>query len=74
MRRSALQSSVRLSREALGELPLARTGGKWTAKKLDRFLKNPKGLIKGTKMQFSGIADSEDRKSLIAYLTSLSPD
>jgi cytochrome c2 len=53
---------------------MAGTGGRWTAKTLDRFLENPSGFIKGTKMQFSGIADAEERKSLTAYLTSLSPN
>jgi cytochrome c2 len=53
---------------------LAKTGGKWTAGNLDRFLENPSEFIKGTKMQFPGITDAEDRQSLIAYLTSLSPD
>jgi VCBS repeat-containing protein len=41
---------------------LANAGGRWTAKRLDRFLKDPKTFIKGTKMQFSGIADAEDRE------------
>jgi cytochrome c2 len=53
---------------------LARTKGKWTARKLDRFLKNPKRFMKGTKMQFSGIADAKDRRSIVAYLRSLSQD
>ncbi|MEM8795020.1 MAG: c-type cytochrome [Pseudomonadota bacterium] len=47
----------------------AREGGEvWSAANLDLFLKKPKAHIKGTRMNFPGIKDDEDRHNLIAWL------
>jgi cytochrome c len=35
---------------------------------LDAFLKDPRGLVPGTKMPFTGIPDDQERADLIAYL------
>ncbi len=40
----------------------------WGDAKLDAYLANPKGLIKGTRMSFGGIKAPKDRTDLIAYL------
>jgi cytochrome c len=47
-------------------------GGKWTYEDLNKFLANPKGFIKGTKMVFAGVKKAKDRANLIAFLRSLS--
>ncbi len=40
----------------------------WDEKTLDKFLKNPKKYIKGTKMRFRGIKKQSQRDDLITYL------
>ena len=40
----------------------------WDADRLDVWLKDPRGLVAGTKMSFAGIRDGADRRDLIAYL------
>jgi cytochrome c len=40
----------------------------WSYEDLNAFLADPKGFLKGTKMNFSGISDVEDRAAVIAYL------
>jgi len=47
-------------------------GQKWTYEHLYHFLKNPKADMPGTAMGFAGLAKSEDRANLIAYLRTLS--
>ncbi|NKB48864.1 MAG: c-type cytochrome [Alphaproteobacteria bacterium] len=47
---------------------LEDTGGVWSYDDLNAFLADPKGFLKGTKMNFSGIKDVEDRAAVIAYL------
>ena len=44
----------------------------WDAELLDTFIENPRSIISGTKMRFSGIKDAEDRANLIAYLRAFS--
>ncbi|MGE4129718.1 MAG: cytochrome c family protein [Hyphomicrobiaceae bacterium] len=46
-------------------------GGAWTPEALAAFLHDPKGVVKGTKMSFGGVADEGDLAGLLAYLTSL---
>ncbi len=41
--------------------------GPWTAEKLDEFLANPKAFAPGTKMEFQGLLNAEDRKAIINY-------
>jgi cytochrome c len=43
-------------------------GGVWSYEDLNAFLADPKGFLKGTKMNFSGISDVEDRAAVIAFL------
>lgn len=45
-------------------------GGEWTIERLDTYLEDPRKVVKGTKMVFSGLKDAEDRADLIAYLKS----
>lgn len=46
--------------------------GEWDYEKLNQFLYNPKGFVKGTKMSFAGLKKTEDRADVIAYLRTLS--
>ena len=47
---------------------LIDNGGKWTYEELNSFLYKPKEYIKGTKMNFAGLSDIEDRANLILWL------
>jgi cytochrome c len=47
-------------------------GKEWTYEELDKFLSAPKQYAPGTKMQFAGVKDAQDRAALIAYLRTLS--
>src|SRR5262249_46371924 len=49
---------------------LARLGGRWTRERLDQFLTNPWAFAPGTRMDFRGIADAQERKELIEFLAS----
>ncbi len=50
---------------------LKNLSGTWTTGNLDRFLENPQAFAPGTRMQFQGIADPEDRRKLVQYLNTL---
>ncbi len=43
-------------------------GGAWSYDDLNAFLANPKGFLKGTKMNFAGIKSIADRAAIIAYM------
>ena len=47
---------------------LSDYGGKWTFEALNEFLYKPKEYISGTKMNFTGLKDVEDRADLILWL------
>ena len=47
-------------------------GGQWTLDDLNQFLANPKGMVPGTAMTFSGVPRASERADIIAYLNSLS--
>ena len=48
-------------------------GGKpWDYEALNAWVKNPKEMVKGTKMAFAGIANDQARADVLAYLGSLS--
>ena len=49
---------------------LAQVGEAWTPEALNHFLASPKDAAPGTKMNFAGIKDVQDRANLIAYLAS----
>ena len=40
----------------------------WTARTLDRFLKDPTAAVPGTSMGYAGVPDPAERAALIAYL------
>ncbi|MBZ8133794.1 cytochrome c family protein [Afifella sp. IM 167] len=50
----------------------AKTEGTWTYEHLDTYLNDPKGLVPGTAMNFSGIKKPDARANVIAYLHTLS--
>ena len=43
-------------------------GGKWTYEELNNFLYNPKKYIEGTKMNFAGIKNAQDRADVIFWM------
>lgn len=45
----------------------------WTVEEIDKFVENPKSMIKGHKMTFAGLKKPEERADVIAYLVSLNP-
>ena len=47
---------------------LIEFGGKWTYEELAKFLYKPKDYIKGTKMNFAGLKNVNDRANLISWL------
>jgi cytochrome c len=40
----------------------------WTFETLDAYIENPRALVTGTRMNFRGISEPEDRADVIAYL------
>lgn len=40
----------------------------WHAANLDAYIENPKNLVTGTRMNFSGLKDKDQRTALLAYL------
>lgn len=47
---------------------LSEGNGIWTERLLDLFLADPEATVPGTEMSYSGLADVETRRSLIAWL------
>lgn len=47
---------------------LVNHGGKWSYEELNGFLYKPKKYIEGTKMNFAGIKNAQDRADLIFWL------
>ena len=43
----------------------------WDDATLDKYLKNPRKAVKGTRMAFGGLRSKKDRDNLIAYLKTL---
>lgn len=50
------------------------SGITWTEDELDKYLKDPKGVVPGTKMVFAGLPKEEDRKDIIAFLAQFNAD
>ena len=48
-----------------------KSGVTWDAASLNRYIDDPQGFIPGGRMPYSGMADEESRKNLIAYLKTL---
>src|ERR1700744_2820018 len=51
---------------------IRKLGGVWTPARIDQWLQGPQALAPGAKMFFS-VSDPDQRKAIIAYLTSVSP-
>ena len=49
----------------------AEEAGTWQEDNLNKWLENPKGLIRKTKMVFPGLKKAEDRDNIIAYIKSM---
>jgi cytochrome c len=49
-------------------------GGHWDYLALNTFLTSPQTTVRGTKMGFAGLHNTEDRIAAIAYLRSISPN
>ena len=62
------------TREPLGAPDFKYSAGftaarpRWTAASLDRWIERPSAVVKGTTMAFAGMAKTEDRATLIAWL------
>ena len=48
---------------------LVQAGWIWDQSKLDGWLANPREFLPGTKMSFAGLADADDRRDVIGYLS-----
>jgi cytochrome c len=51
---------------------MQRLGGVWNEEALNAFVAHPMATAPGTRMQFDGLANAEERADLIAYLRTLS--
>ncbi len=45
-----------------------QNGLHWDLQNLDVYIKDPRSLVSGTRMQFRGVKDEQDRADIIAYL------
>lgn len=50
---------------------IKKSGVTWDANSLNKYLENPQLFIVGGRMPYSGMADEDGRKNLIAYLMTL---
>jgi len=50
---------------------MKKSGLTWTDENLDKYLKNPRKTVKGTRMVFAGLRSKKDRDNVIAYLKTL---
>jgi cytochrome c len=50
----------------------AADGLTWTLETLDIYVENPKSLVSGTRMNFTGLKDAGERADLLAYLRQFS--
>ena len=51
-----------------------KSGLTWTEAELKKYLKDPKGVVPGTKMVFPGLQSEQDIDNVIAYLKQFGPD
>ncbi len=49
----------------------AEEAGTWQDENLDKWLENPKALVKKTKMIFPGLKKADERANIIAYMKSM---
>ena len=52
---------------------MRESGLVWNDATLDRYLENPRAVVPGTRMTFSGLKDEAQRKSAIAFLKQSAP-
>lgn len=50
---------------------MKKSGITWNEESLDSYLADPQAAIPGNRMPYSGMANSSDRKNLIAYLKTI---
>ena len=50
------------------------SGLTWDEAELKKYLKDPKGVVPGTKMVFPGLQSDQDVDNIIAYLKQFGPD
>jgi len=43
----------------------------WTPENIDKYLSDPKAMVPGNKMAFPGLKNEQDRRNVIAYLSTL---
>ncbi len=53
---------------------MAAREGAWTPEELDAYLADPRGMVKGTKMVFTGLKNAQDRADVIAFIGSKGDD
>ena len=51
-----------------------KSGITWDEAELKKYLKDPKGVVPGTKMVFPGLPNEKDIDNVIAYLKQFGPD
>ena len=51
-----------------------KSGISWDEAELKKYLKDPKGVVPGTKMVFPGLPNEKDIDNVIAYLKQFGPD
>jgi cytochrome c len=51
-----------------------KSGLTWDEAELKKYLKDPKGVVPGTKMIFPGLTSEKDIDNVIAYLKQFGPD
>ncbi len=51
-----------------------KSGITWDEANLKKYLKDPKGVVPGTKMVFPGLQSDDDIANVIAYLKQFGPD
>ncbi len=50
---------------------LKGAGFPWTTAKLDAFIAKPSAVVPGNRMPFPSVSDANDRRDLVAYLSTL---
>jgi cytochrome c len=50
---------------------MKKSGLTWDEKTLDKYLENPRKMVKGTRMVFAGLRSKKEREDVIAYLKTL---
>jgi cytochrome c len=51
--------------------PMKNANLAWDEATLDKYLTNPRGVVPGTLMAYTGLKDDQKRKDLIAYLATV---